>query len=273
MKQLYSLMIESGQNYRVYHMNEGQIICNKTPPIAYIEINRPEKRNAMTMEMWDLLGKCSESFCNDEKVKVVVYRGRGGSFSAGDDIYEMFSIDDTQDADRFFNTLSKAFRALASCSKPTIAVIEGPAVGGGGEILLAMDYVISSRDSIIGFPEIHLGLIPPILSTLGVSVLGMRKARLLALSGALFTPDKAKEYGIVDVVADDVDKELKKAVDFFLSLPGDAVTIVKRLTFSVNEQLLVAALESLKKLSLSEESKRRMKAFIDKRLTRPALDL
>ncbi|MCE4619462.1 MAG: enoyl-CoA hydratase/isomerase family protein [Desulfurococcales archaeon] len=241
--------------------------------MAEIILNRPGKRNAMTKRMWARLASCTETYCRDDKVKVLVYRGMGGAFSAGDDIGEMLYLKDSGEADDFFDTLAWAFTALLECTKPTIAIVEGPAVGGGAELLLAIDYVIATPDATIGFPEIHIGLIPPVLLTLGAKILGTRKARHLALTGKLLDPGEAMDLGIVDTVTSDPEAELESAISFFTSLPEAAVSSVKRiLAAQVERSVLLAALEALKKLSISQTAKERMKAFLEKRLPRPSLD-
>ncbi len=248
-----------------------EIICRKDPPKAYIEFNRPSKRNAMTKSMWKKLALCTRTYCNDDTVKTVIYRGLGGAFSAGDDIREMLSIKTPEEADSFFDVLAQAFKTIIECEKPTIAVVEGPAVGGGAEILLAMDYVIASEDSIIGFPEIHIGLLPPILTTLGIRVLGFRKAKLLALSGSMLSAIDALKLGIVDTITSDVEPEVEKAVKFFLDLPFESVKAIKRVIADNLDNCIMGSLESLKKLSLTRESKERMTAFLEKRLSRSSL--
>ena len=251
---------------------EEHVICRRNPPVAEVVINRPGKRNAMTKGMWAKLASCTETYCRDDKVRVVVYRGVGGAFTAGDDIGEMLYLGDSEEADDFFDTLARAFTALLECQKPTIALVEGPAVGGGAELLLAVDYVIATPEATIGFPEIHIGLIPPVLLTLGARILGARKAKHLALTGKLLDPREAMDLGIVDVVTSDPEDKLESAIGFFASLPETAVSSVKRIAASQAEKsALLAALEALKKLSVSRVAKERMKAFLEKRLSRPSL--
>lgn len=249
----------------------GRILYRVESPASYILINRPEKRNAMTYEMWRALSTLYERACNDESVRVVVLRGRGGAFSAGDDIGEMRGLETIADSRVFFEALGAAFKSVIGCPKITVAVVEGPAVGGGGEILLAMDYVIASKSSYTGYTEIHIGLIPPILSTLGVYLLGVRNVKKLALTGRIINAEEALKLGIFDEVVDESEIEgaLRRIVNLSLQLPVEAVKSIKRV---VNESVRPAyeyGLSELIQLSLTSEAKHRMGLFLEKKLVRP----
>ncbi len=195
---------------------------------------------------------------------------RGGSFSAGDDIGEMLALRDPTEARRFFDAVEAGLRSVLECEKPVIAVVEGPAVGGGAELLLAADLVVASRDSVIGFPEARLGLIPPLLLTLGVSVLGHRRARALALTGALIGAEEARELGVVSLVAEpgkawDVALE---AAEMMMRSPPEALAEAKRLALrsaSCQLGLLQEARRVLESLALTGEAKERMRGFLEGR--------
>lgn len=250
----------------------GRILYTVEPPASYIIINRPEKRNAMTFEMWRALSTLYKKACSDENVKIVVLRGKGGAFSAGDDIGEMKGLETIEDARVFFEALGEAFQSVLQCPKITLAVVEGPAVGGGGEILLAMDYVIATRSSYTGYPEIHIGLIPPLLSTLGVYLLGFRNAKKLALTGRFINAEEALKIGIFDEIVDEseIEAALKRIVDLSSQLPVEAVKSIKRV---VNESVNPAyeyGLSELIQLSLTGEAKHRMGLFLEKKLVRPS---
>ncbi len=239
--------------------------------IAVVVLSRPEKRNALTMEMWGELAEAVESACGDPQVRVVMLRGEGGAFSAGDDIGEMLSLNGPLEARRFFDAVERGLRSILECPKPVIAVVEGPAVGGGAEILLAADLAIASRDSVIGFPEARIGLIPPVLATLGVVVLGHRRARALALTGALLGAEEARELGIVSLVADPgrAWSVALEVAEMIMKSPPEALAEAKRLALkaaSCQLGLMGEARRVLERLVLTGEAKERMRAFLEKRL-------
>ncbi len=250
----------------------GRILYGVDPPAAYIVINRPEKRNAMTYEMWRALATAYKEACSDENVRVVVLRGKGGALSAGDDIKEMSELKGTIDARRFFDALEEAFKAVMECPKITVAVVDGPAVGGGGEILLAMDYVIATRNAYTGFPEIHIGLIPPVLLTLGVFMLGLKNVKKLALTGRFLKAEEAHSLGIFDEIVDEdrIDESLKKIIDTSLILPEEAVKSIKRLILASIKPAYEYGMSELVQLVTTEEAKMRMMMFLEKKLPRPS---
>lgn len=251
---------------------EQRISFRYNPPRAEIIINRPEKRNAMTYNMWKALTSYYRKACEDSSVKIIILRGEGGAFSAGDDIGEMESLAGIEEAKKFFKALEEAFITVLMCPKITVAVVDGPAVGGGGEILLLMDYVIASTRSRIGFPEIRIGLLPPVLSTLGVYILGLRAAKRLSLTGEIIDAREAQRLGIVDEVVEP--ESLMEAIEriekLFSNLPDMAVESIKRLFNANTKPILEYGVSELIQLSTTSEAKSRMRLFLEKKLPRPS---
>ncbi len=235
--------------------------------VAYIVFNRPEKRNAFDSSMWRLFGDLLARYCFGSGVRAVVLRGAGGVFSAGDDIEEMYRLSSVEESRRFFRVVGRAVRFLIECPRPVVSVVEGPAMGAGAELLLASDIVIASRNSVIGFPEARLGLLPPLLSTLGVFVLGVRRAKALALSGATLAPEEARRIGLVDVVVEPeiIDDALKETLAMVLASPSHASSTIKESIVASIRPAYEAALSKLELMVLSREAKERMRMFLEGR--------
>lgn len=239
-------------------------------PFYTIVIDRPEKRNAMTRAMWLRLAELLDEACRDPGVAVVLVTGSGGVFSAGDDIGEMLGLESVGEARRYFQAHRRAFLSFLECGKPVVGVVEGPAVGGGGEMLLVMDYVVAGEDSIIGYPEARIGLIPPVLVSLGSLVLGHRLARELALTGRLMPAREAWRLGIVSEVvgAGKTLERARRVAREIMESPLQSHRAVKRLSLEAARPLLPAmdrALEELARLVVSEEAKKRMRGFLEAR--------
>ena len=151
--------------------------------------------------------------------------------SAGDDIKEMLDLNDIQEAREFFQILREVFRIVLECPKITVAVADGPAVGGGAELLLAMDYTIATREAYVGFPEIHIGLIPPIQATLGIYIQGVKHAKKLALSGKFLNAEEVYSLGIFDEIMDknDLENALQKIINTFIAVPREQIKSIKKL--------------------------------------------
>ncbi|MCE4628374.1 MAG: enoyl-CoA hydratase/isomerase family protein [Desulfurococcales archaeon] len=249
-------------------MEDGRVYLRSENSVGWIIIDRPRKRNAMTSRMWTALADYVLDACSRSDTAVVALRGVGGAFSAGDDIGEMLSISTPGEADRFFERVARAFEAVSSCPKITAALVEGPAAGGGAEMLLLIDYVVAVEGSIIGYPEIHIGLIPPILLTWGPKILGARTARKLALTGSYLQAREALRLGIVDEVVDTPSEGKKRIMEISLAaagLPRKAVSAIKSLLPKPAPSEIHSALQTLKLLVLSDEAKKRMREFLEKR--------
>ncbi len=232
--------------------------------LTLLRLSRPEKLNAMTSGMWLSLAEALNKACRS--ASAIVVTGAGRAFSSGDDIGEMHGLQDPIEASRFFHSLEKAVTALAACRRPVVAAVNGVAVGGGAEVLLLMDYVVAYKGALIGFPESRIGLVPPLLLTVGLLQLGGKRARTLALSGRLFSAEEAMALGIVDEVVDG--DPLPRALEVARELsrvPQQALSIIKAASLQgVGEALTL--LRSLESLVLGGEAKERMRLFLEKKL-------
>jgi enoyl-CoA hydratase/carnithine racemase len=241
-----------------------RVIVEDQGLLSVVRLARPEKRNALDLRAWLELREALAVTCSPRGPgRVVALAGQGGFFSAGDDIRNMEALSSPGEALSFFEALGEAAKALLSCGKPTIAVLEGPAVGGGAELVLAVDYVIASRRAWLSYPEAYLALIPPLLSTLGFLLLGRRAWRLVA-TGEPVTAEEAYRLGIVDeVVEPGSEWEAASRVAERLSrLPYGAQARVRRASLRLAEQAINAALYDLARLVLEEDSKSRMRQFL-----------
>src|SRR5438105_2324045 len=130
--------------------------------VGTITLARPEKRNALTLAMFGELAEAAELAGRDESARVVVLRGRGPSFCAGIDVNELASLATaTADGVRALaTTAQRPFLTLATMHKPTVAVIQGHALGGGLQLALACDLRIAALDASFAALEIRFGLVP-----------------------------------------------------------------------------------------------------------------
>ena len=128
--------------------------------VAHFTINRPEKRNAMTLAMWREMGEIFESWENDPNVRVIIIKGAGEqSFCAGNDISEFSELRSTpQQVARYNAIVSKTYKRVKSISKPTIARISGSCVGGGLEITQLCDLQVAADNASFGVTPAKLGI-------------------------------------------------------------------------------------------------------------------
>lgn len=168
--------------------------------VAVLVIDRPEKRNALNAQVRRDLVSAIAELEMDDSVRVVVLTGAGDkAFVAGADIGEF--AERTPLEQRESMTVTRAFEAVAGCAKPTIAMINGFALGGGCELALACDIRVAADGARLGQPEVNLGIIPGGGGTQRLPrAVGMGQAMRLVLSGDLIDADEALRIGLVDLV-------------------------------------------------------------------------
>lgn len=175
------------------------------PPVAEIILDRPERRNALSLAMWAALpGLIAEANANSA-VKVLLLHGGGeGVFASGADISEFPVIYATPDASRHSGeTIARALAAIETSTKPVIAAIEGPCVGGGVSLAVAADLRIATSTASFGITPARLGLIYPPDDTLRlVRLVGPGTAKLLLFTGRILASAEALRMGLVDEIVD-----------------------------------------------------------------------
>jgi enoyl-CoA hydratase/carnithine racemase len=171
---------------------------------AEIEINRPEKANALTMTMIASLSDVIGDIESDRDVRAVVLRGRGRFFCAGGDIEAWGALSPQDMAERWILPGIRVLNRLAGLPVPVIAALSGHALGGGLELALAADLRIAQKSAKLGVPEVALGMISGwggvrrLAETIGVA-----RARHMTLLGESITAEQALDWGLVTALADD----------------------------------------------------------------------
>jgi enoyl-CoA hydratase/carnithine racemase len=169
--------------------------------IATLWLNRPEKRNAVTIDMWRAMTEHCSALADDPAVRVLVVRGTGEHFCAGADIAALGTLD--HEALLIANHAADA--ALTTFPKPTIAFITGSCVGGGAEIAIACDLRIADTSSRFGITPARLGLLYPTFALeRAVRLVGASAAKHLLYSAELIDAARALRIGLVDEVHEQV---------------------------------------------------------------------
>jgi enoyl-CoA hydratase/3-hydroxyacyl-CoA dehydrogenase len=264
---------KSGQGFLRWHherVEEGRVHYELCGAYALITLDRPEKLNALDEGMWKGLRAALRRAAEDERVRAVLVRGQGRAFSAGDDIAMMAAWKGLEDAKRWHDELlMPLLRELLEHRKPLIALVDGIAFGGGCELLLGFDVVVASERSLFSVPETLIGAIPPIVSSIGPSLLG-RKVIRYALTGEWITAEEALRLGIVDVVVphDQVwEVGVEFAVKFMRPSPQSVMTVkeVVAAQRSSLQPILSFGTRSLVSISATGEFKEGLEAFLRRR--------
>lgn len=241
--------------------------------VARLTLNRPEVRNALNDEVIAELTTWAETMRGDGQVRVAVIAGEGSIFSAGADMSWMartatFTRDENV-ADA--TALARMFRALDTLPMPLVARVHGAAIGGGAGLAAVADVVIAADDTVFGFTEVKLGIVPAVISPFVIAKIGESAARELFLTGRRFSASRAQQIGLVHAVtsAADLDEEVGRYVAEITSAGPEAVAAAKRLIREVRDtsldRLSALTAERIAERRVSREGQEGLRAFLEKR--------
>jgi enoyl-CoA hydratase/carnithine racemase len=206
-----------------------QIIYSKDGAVASIRFNRPEKKNAITGAMYQMMVDALEDAARDDAVRAVGLFG-GDAFTAGNDVGDFVAANAAPSNGDL--PVIKLLRALVAFQKPLLAGVKGVAVGIGTTMLMHCDAVVAGKSARFALPFVRLGLVPEAASSvLFPLIVGRMRASWLMLSGDQFGADDAKEMGLVNRVTDDgdVDGAVAMMCGALAELPPNALANTKRL--------------------------------------------
>jgi enoyl-CoA hydratase len=179
-----------------------RVLAERSEATTTITVNRPEKRNAMDVPTRKGLRAAFEDAVEDEETRAIVLRGAGdGSFIAGGDIDSFTEFDIADGLEYGARYGQELYNFVAEVPKPTVAAVDGYALGGGTEIALACDVRLATTDAKFGLPEMNIGMIPGGGGTQRlVHAVGSGIARELILTGRIIDADEAADIGLVNHV-------------------------------------------------------------------------
>jgi enoyl-CoA hydratase len=193
-------------------MGNEVVVYEKEDRIGLITINRPEVKNSLNIAVFHTLNDIINLVAKDEEIRAVVITGAGTAFVAGADINELLAHDTLNgwSASRFSQSV---FNKIERLEKPSIAAINGVALGGGFELALACTMRVASAEAKMGFPELSLGIIPGFGGTQRVvRCVGQAKAAELLLFSTIINAEEAYRIGLVNHVVEQ-DQVLNKTKD------------------------------------------------------------
>jgi enoyl-CoA hydratase/carnithine racemase len=217
------------------------VLVTRREHVCEVRLNRPDKRNALTSNMYEaLIGAFAEAEADDE-IRVVLLSGEGACLTGGNDLKDFLNVPEVIEAD---HVISRFLRALNGFSKILIAVAHGPTVGIGVTLLLHCDLVVAAaRSTRLITPFVQLGVVPEAASTLLLPrLIGHQRAAEMFFLGEPLDAKTAKEWGLVNRVVDDemLMEEARALAAAAARQPPGAVRATKRLMRSA-ESAEVAA--------------------------------
>jgi enoyl-CoA hydratase len=171
--------------------------------VALLTLDRPERLNAIGSDTHALLRSALDEIESDPALRAVVVTGSGSVFSAGADIAEMRTLTDADSHEAFLRGFHGCYSRLSALAKPSIAAVNGIALGGGFELVLACDLRVAARTAKLGLPEIKLGTLPGAGGTQRLTrLVPMNIAKELILAGRTLDADRAYTLGLVNLVTE-----------------------------------------------------------------------
>ena len=253
--------------------------------VAWVTLNRPEKRNAMNPALNARMLEVLETLEGDARCGVLVLTGAGDAFSAGMDLKEYFRDAEGESRARVLKVRRDAYgwwRRLMWFEKPTIAMVNGWCFGGAFTPLVSCDLAVAAEDAQSGLSEINWGIIPAGNVTKAVAAtMGLREALYYIMTGEVFDGRKAASLGLVnEAVPREVLRTRVRAIadrlleknPTVLKVAKDALKRVREMPWEQAEEYLTAKQEQLYFADKTEGRKQGMKQFLDDKSFRPGLE-
>ncbi len=215
--------------------------------VARITLNRPDKRNAITIEMMSALSEALQRADDDGTVRVMLIRGAGKDFCAGLDLSEVLqSAEDAPSSLTSARRLGHLYTAMRRHPKPIVAAVQGRALGGGAGIATASDLIIATESAQFGYPEVKLGFIPAIVATMLRRAVNERQAMELALTGEPLSAPRALAIGLINRVYPDTefDASVERYVAALAEQPATAMSMSKALLYQTDGMSFEASIEA-----------------------------
>ena len=243
-------------------------------PVATIWMNRPDLHNAFDQDLIAELTAACKALDHDDDVRVVILAGRGKSFSAGADLNWMKraannGLDDNLNDAR---ALAHMLRTLAEMNKPTIARVQGAALGGGMGLAAACDIAIASTKAVFATSEVKFGIIPSAISPYVLRAIGARQAYRYFQSAERIDAARAREIGLVHetVEPEQLDAKVQEIVESLLQGGPLSQAAAKDLIRAVadrpvGDDLVEDTARRIASLRATPEAKEGLAAFLDKR--------
>lgn len=240
--------------------------------VARVTMNRPEVFNAFNEAMIAELGQAFEQLSADPAVRLIVLAGSGKAFSAGADLQwmkraaEATQAANLEDARRFAAMLQR----IAECPKPTLARVQGLALGGGVGLAAACDIALATPDAKFAVSEARFGILPAVIGPYVINAVGPRQARRLALTASRIPASEALALGLVQEVVEDIDAALERWIDELLLNGPGALGEIKALFAQLEVGPITPAVreltaQTIARVRMGDEAREGFAAFLAKR--------
>jgi len=243
--------------------------------IATVTLNRPDKRNALSYQLIDDLLRAFDEVANSS-AQILLLTGAGTAFCAGMDLENLQGlIGRTPDQDlKDSETIARLFRALYDFPKPTIAAVNGAAIGGGVGLATLCDFTLAAPEAKFGYTEVRIGFVPAVVSVYLLRQVGEKHARDLLLTGRLFGADEAQRVGLINEIVP-ADKLMARANGLAGQIMENSPTSLRATKRLLSEyaraeldQQIKAAVRENATIRTTDDFREGIAAFLEKRRPR-----
>lgn len=243
-----------------------------TDGVATLRFNRPDKLNALNAELSNAIFDKTRQALDNPDVRVLVYTGEGDAFAAGADINELEKLETAFDTYEFAQERREFWESIAQAPKPTVAQVNGMALGAGLEFCLVCDIRIASEEASFGLPEVKLGVLPGGGGTQRLPrVVGDSLAKEMIMTGDPIGAERAREAGIVSRVVphDELEETVRELAGTLSNRAPLALKMIKKTIDQGTQVDLKSGLEmerdAFSLLFSTEDSQEGIQAFLEKR--------
>ena len=248
------------------------VIVTKHDAACVVELNRPEKRNALNDDLIAALKGALVDANADPSLRAIVICGAGKDFCSGADLSALQKIasasfeENVEDA----RSLANLFELIRKVRVPVIAAVHGRALGGGCGLATACDLVIATRSARFGYPEVKIGFVPAMVAAILRRNLGEKKNFELLTQGFEFSADEACGLGLVNELFDE-DNFQESAIEYasrYARVSGSAVAMTKRLLYDIDARSftdsITKGIETNARARMTDDCKKGIAKFLEK---------
>lgn len=232
--------------------------------VARLTLNRPEARNALSLDLIDALGEAVDAIANDASVRVVVFAGEGKSFCAGMDLKGVLA--DPVRMGRMLRSLALVTHKIRLLAMPTIARVQGAAMGGGCGLMVVPDFAVTHPEAKLGYPEVSLGVCPAVVAPWLIRKVGAGRARAMLIAGGAIDGNEAHRIGMASHLCElsKLDETVDALAQSLVAGGADALKETKRWLSELDgsiesEAMLVKGAELSAKVIQGEEAQSRLR--------------
>jgi 2-(1,2-epoxy-1,2-dihydrophenyl)acetyl-CoA isomerase len=253
-------------------MEYQDIIVQKDGAVGVVTLNRPEVLNAFRPQMRDEISHAFESFQHDDTIRAAVITGAGRGFCAGGDMKIMNEVKTHEFREMIMGQARRAVTAITSLEKPVIAMVNGPAGGGGCNLALACDIIIASEKAFFTEAFIKIGLVPDWAGAFFLTrMVGIHRAKEMAFTGDRVSATEAERIGLINRVVppEALEETTMSLAKRLANSPTKAIGVIKKMMYKAWLMDLDSLLEYeglvQPQLMNSHDHEEGVKAFLEKR--------